>query len=129
MHTPCIFIYMNKTEVLQSTPCASAALAHFGVKGTTWNNRTRKNVWIGTLRRQGYSVRSRASKLTAGATVGGSRSRIAQIAAAEPDIIAFIVRVERHILVLDRTGATIVDTDERLRDKRKVHGLVAVFAK
>lgn len=115
---------------LISTPCATAALEFFGVSGVTWNERTRKNVWPDTLRRAGYSVRSRASKLgKRTATVGAARQKIAGIASAEPSIIAFIARVDGHVLVIGRDGQTLVDTAPRKRDRRKVLGLWAVQSK
>ena len=115
--------------VLKRTPCASAMLAYFGVKGVTWNTRTRKNVWEGTLRRNGYTVRSRMSKIKKGSSVGSIRKTLEKVAANEPDILAFVVRIKSHVLVVDRTGKTIVDTDKRKRDKRKVLGLIAVMRK
>ena len=113
--------------VLLSTPCASAALRYFGVQGVTYNNRTKQNVWMNTLRRAGFSVRSRASKLPRNATVGGIRQKVAEIAAAEPTAIGFVVRVDGHVLVMDHFGSTVVDTSPRKVDRRKVLGIVAVF--
>lgn len=114
--------------VLLQTPCASAALQYFGVKGVTYNNRTKQNVWMHTLRRAGFGVRSRFSKLPKNATVGGIRQKVAAIAAAEPTAIGFIVRVDGHVLVMDHYGSTVVDTAPRKADRRKVLGFVAVFA-
>lgn len=115
---------------LISTPCATAALEFFGVVGVTWNERTRQNVWADTLRRAGYSVRSRASKLgKRTATVGAARNKIADIASAEPAIIAFIARVDGHVLVIGRDGQTLVDTAPRKTDRRKLLGLFAVQPK
>lgn len=115
--------------VLLKTPCASAALRYFGVEGVTYNTRTKRNVWMDTLRRAGFSVRSRASKLPRNATVGGIRQRVAAIAAAEPTAIGFIVRVDGHVLVMDHYGSTVVDTAPRKVDRRKVFGLLAVFGR
>ena len=113
---------------LIKTPCASATLNYFGVTGTTWNERTGQNVWEGTLRRAGFSVRSRASKLTKREkTVGAARAKVAQIAADELQIVAFVARVPGHVLVLDRDGQTVVDTDPRTNDRRRLTGLVAVW--
>jgi hypothetical protein len=114
-------------KTLVKTPCATAALNFFGVQGTTWNERTGKNVWDNTLRRAGFSVRSRMSKLPKGATVGKARAALAAIAATEPHIHAFIVRVDCHVLVVDRTGSTVVDTAPRKRDARKIRGVLAVW--
>lgn len=118
---------MDTNKVLISTPCAGATLNFFGVEGTTWNNRTKKNVWENTLRRNGFSVRSRKSKLGKAKTVGAARKVLDKISESEPEIIAFVIRVDGHVLVLDRGGKTIVDTDPRIKDKRKVLGLMAVM--
>jgi hypothetical protein len=114
--------------ILQKQPCASAALKFFGVVGVTWNDRTGQNVWPDTLRRAGYSVRSRLSKLAKSEqTVGAARNKLKQIADNEPCIIAFIMRVKGHVLVIDTNGKTVIDTAPRLRDKRRILGLFAIF--
>lgn len=115
-------------NVLCATVCASAVLAHFGVAGTTWNKRTGRNVWADTLRRAGFAVRSRLSKLGRRPSVGGSRSRFAAIAAAEPAIIAFVVVVKGHALLVGRDGQTAIDTAPRKRDGRKVVSAHAVWS-
>lgn len=115
-------------DTLISTPCAAATLNFFGVSGVTWNARTRQNVWECTLRRAGYAVRSRASKLgKRTSTVGAARQKIAEIAQGEPEIIAFVARVQGHVLVVGRDGQTLVDTDPRKNDRRKLLGLCAVM--
>ena len=114
-------------RVILKTPCASAALNYFGVSGATWNNRTKKNVWKDTLRRGGFSVRSRMSKMPKNASVTKCRKKLAQIAKEEPLIKGFIVCVRGHVLVVNRLGKTIVDTDPRKIDRRKVVGVTAVF--
>lgn len=129
VHPDTVCILKGMSNVLHRTPCASAVLAYFGVTGVTWNNRTRQNVWPDTLRRNGYAVRSRMSKVGKGKTVGGIRATLAKVADAEPEILAFVVRVEAHVLIVDRTGRTIVDTDPRKRDTRKVLGVMAVMSK
>lgn len=126
-YTWCMSNNRNSQRTLESTPCATAALAYFGVQGVTYNNRTKRNVWQDTLRRAGFKVRSRASKLPRNATVGGIRERVASIAASEPGIRAFVVRVPGHVIVVNRAGDTVVDTDTRTRDRRRVCGIVAIF--
>ena len=113
---------------LVKTPCATAALEYFGVQnGVTWNERTRKNVWSDTLRRAGYSVRSKMSGLLKSEkTVGAARKRLAMLSEADPSVIAFVVSVEGHVLVVNRDGETVVDTDPRRQDRRKVLALRAV---
>jgi hypothetical protein len=112
---------------IEKTPCASAVLSYFGASGATYNNRTHKNVWNNTLRRAGFGVRSRMSKLGKAQSVGAARSVIKKISKSDPQIIAFICRVNGHVMVIDRDGQTIVDTASRKRDCRKVIGLWAVI--
>ena len=54
---------------------------------------------------------------------------IAEIAADEPNIIAFVARVKGHVIVVGRDGQTLVDTDDRKNDRRKLVGLLAVMDK
>ena len=115
-------------KVLVRTPCASATLRYFNVQGVTWNERTKKNVYLDTLRRHGYAVRSRKSLLRKSEqTVGGARKRLAEIAEKENGFIAFTVMVPGHVLVVDRNGNTIVDTAPRQRDKRRIMQVHAVL--
>ena len=116
-------------KVLETTACAGSVLGYFGVRGATWNNRTKKNVWADTLRRSGFAVRSRASKVKHGSTAGSIRNTLAKIATEEPHIEAFIVRVPGHVLLMDRLGRTIVDTAPRKRDRRPVNGVWAIWNK
>lgn len=67
-----------------------------------------------------FSVRSVKTAAKA-RTVGAARRNLADIGA-----LGFIVIVEGHVLLLDAEGNTIVDTDPRIRDKRRIleiHGL------
>jgi hypothetical protein len=123
------FIQTNDNRVQWTTGCAGAILEYFGCMGVTYNTRTQKNVWENTLRRNGYSVRSRMSKIGKGKRAGGIRKKLAEIANNEPNILAFVVRVKQHVLLVDRQGNTIVDTDPRQRDRRPVLGLVAIMRK
>ena len=116
-------------QVLETTGCAGATLRFFGVDGVTWNNRTQKNVFRDTLRRNGFSVRSRKSKLGKIKTVGAARAKIVEIAKDEPDVIAFMVTVKAHVLVVGTDGKTIVDTSPRAKDKRQIMAIDAVFRK
>lgn len=69
-----------------------------------------------------YTVRSRKSLLKAD-TVGALRKEIQE----KIDALAFIVRVDGHVILLDCNGNTVVDTDPRKRDKRKVTHVYAVW--
>jgi hypothetical protein len=74
--------------------------------------------------RMNYTVRSRKSTL-ATATVGGSRKLIK----SKGDAKFYIVRIHRHVLLLDSKGNTIVDTDPRKRDCRKLTHIYGVYSK
>ena len=115
--------------ILETTPCAGATLRYFGVTGATWNNRTKRNVFRDTLRRHGFAVRSRKSKLGSIKTVGAARARIAEIAKDEPQVLAFMVTLKNHVLVIDTNGETVVDTAPRIKDKRQIVAIDAVFIK
>ena len=67
------------------------------------------------------------AKMPKGATVGKCRAKLAQIAQDEPNIKGFVVRVQSHVLVVDRSGRTVVDTAPRKRDARKVLGVLAII--
>ena len=114
-------------NVLISTPCAGAVLAWFGITGTTWNERTKTNVWMNTLRRHGISLRSVKSQLRKSEQrVGGARKRLAEIAMHDSTITGFIVAVHGHVLLLNTEGKTIVDTSTRQRDKRTILKIYAI---
>ena len=123
------YIKMDSKRTHITTGCAGAILQYFGCMGVTYNYRTGKNVYLDTLRRNGYAVRSRSSQIRKGSSVGLIRSKLAQIADKEPMIEGFIVKVTDHVLLLNRSGQTIVDTDARTRDRRKVVTVHAVWKK
>lgn len=70
-----------------------------------------------------YSVRSVKSKAK-GSTVGAIRKNLSKIGAK-----AYLIHVQGHVLLLSRDGLTIVDTDPRIRDKRKVLGVWGIYDK
>ena len=76
--------------------------------------------------RKRFSVRSIQSKLGKAKTVGAARKIIAKIFAERNDLYAIYIGVPGHGMLLDRFGKTIVDTDPRKRDRRRLthaHGL------
>lgn len=123
--------HIRRSNGNSKTVCVSHVLAAFGIAtyqyNNTFNARTGKNVWGGILRRHGWAVRSRSSKMGSSTTVGSIRKKIAKL--DDPSVTRYIVRVSGHILLLDRSGKTIVDTSPRKRDKRKVEGVFAIFPK
>lgn len=74
-----------------------------------------------------FKVTSRAAGLK-GKSVGAVRSKLAAIGERER-FAAFIVRVDGHVLLLDRQGGTMVDTAPRKRDRRKVTHVYGVGVK
>jgi len=102
----------------RKTVCASSVLAHFGIYPDTYNYAENVGDVNRILRDRGYSVRSRKSKIVTkkANTLGGIRNRIKDL--GEPG--KYFIRVIGHAMVLDGEGKTIVDTDPRKRDRRKV---------
>ena len=67
-----------------------------------------------------FSVRSIKSALGKAKTVGAARKVIAKLFADRNDLIAIYVSVPGHAMLVDRNGETIVDTDPRTRDRRRI---------
>jgi len=75
---------------------------------------------VRALRIGGYQVRSRSSQVK-NRTIGRARARFADITLREgKPTMGYLVRIQGHVLLLDCKGNTIVDTDSRVRDKRKI---------
>jgi len=112
------------------TVCVTAVLTAIGVRNEafrkTWNGK--RDVWTDVLRRNGYGVRSRKSKLPKECTVGVAR-RYIRTFKGDPKGAKYIVRVSGHIMLLDAQGYTVVDTDPRMRDRRLVEKIYMVFDK
>ena len=77
--------------------------------------------------RSRWKVTSRAAGLK-GKSVGAVREKLRAIAERD-QFIAFIVRVDGHVLLLDALGYTCVDTAPRARDRRKVTHVYGVGRK
>ena len=58
-------------------------------------------------------------------TVGAIRSKIRAL--KDPEGTMYLVRLKDHVLLLDSAGKTIVDTDRRVRDKRQVVRVQAIW--
>ena len=69
-----------------------------------------------------YSLRSVKSMVKSD-TVGGARKNL------DGRAFAYIVMVKDHVLLLSRVGRTVIDTDPRLRDKRKILGIWGIYDK
>ena len=89
---------------------------------------------VRAARMTGFQVRSRKSNLKKNSTVGAARKIIQKLAAKENENeifcvaqpVAYIVRVAGHALLMDNDGNTIVDTDPRKADRRKITHFYAV---
>jgi hypothetical protein len=75
--------------------------------------------------RKAYTVRSRGSNVK-GKTVGASRAKLIDLA-AKHNTVGFLVMVAGHVLLIDKEGRTVVDTDPRKRDKRKITHCYIVY--
>lgn len=113
--------------------CVTACLTALGVPverfhytGGTGDNRRAV-----ILRRFGYKVRSRMSRLGRNATTG--RARVAIRKMQDPAGTVYMVcqlgtaRNSGHMILIDATGKTIVDTAPRKIDKRRVFSIHAVY--
>jgi len=113
------------------TVCVTTVLVALGVPFDgfkyTWNGK--KNIWPEILRRAGYAVRSRASRLPRVCTVGKSRAIIAAMDDAPGTMYAVTVRTVAgsHLMLLNDKGQTVVDTAPRHRDARRIAKISAII--
>jgi len=115
----------------RKTVCVTACLTALGVPvnsfhytGTVLDSR-RESI----LRRHGYAVRSRKSKMGKNNSVGKLRKAIQ--AWDDPAGTKYLVVVHGsgycHAMLLDQSGTTVIDTAPRKRDARKVVKVHAVY--
>jgi hypothetical protein len=110
------------------TVCVSSVLHALGIPVNSYHSTsTLKNInaYESIIRRNGYALRSRNSHMRPANTVGSIRKKIREL--TDPENAMYLVRLKDHVLLLDRTGKTIVDTDSRIRDKRKVVRVQAIW--
>ena len=76
-----------------------------------------------------WSMRSVKSYVNAkpDSTVGSLRKAMHEYATKEQQLIAYVIRVEGHVLMIDRNGKTLVDTAPRKRDRRKVLDITGIY--
>lgn len=106
--------------------CASAVANELGCIDATKYLHTIEDL-VKSARTYGYTVRSRKSVLPPNCSVGKARGIINRISVHYKD--RYIVRVRGHVLLLDFEGKTIVDTDSRKRDARKITHIYLVEPK
>lgn len=103
---------------LYRTGCNRAVLDAFGISKETYKYAQTITDVVRLLRKQGISVRSRKS--AAGKAVASVGRLRAIIASGKLGVGFFAVRVPGHVILLDTEGYTVVDTNPRKRDRRKV---------
>ena len=76
--------------------------------------------------RKSYTVRSRMSKVK-GKSVGAARKALSTISEKENSahpiggkVAGYIIRVKGHAVFVDSNGNTVIDTDPRKADRRKI---------
>ena len=115
------------------TVCVTACLTALGIdiNGFNYTGSASDGRRQTILRRNGYAVRSRKSRLPKTATIGTTRKAIRKM--NDPTGTKYLVIVWGkgycHAMLLDEHGATLVDTAPRDRDRRKVHSIHAVWPK
>ena len=115
----------------RKTVCVTACLTALGVPvgGFHYTGKLNDSRRTAILNRHGYAVRSRRSSLPKHATIGTARKAIRKL--NDPQGTLYLVQVSGsgycHAMLLNATGATVVDTAPRKRDKRRVHSIHAVW--
>lgn len=112
------------------TVCVSTVLNAIGITLDAYHSTsTVKNVnaYENVIRRHGYALRSRKSYMGTCETVGSIRDKIKKL--NDPVGTVYLIRLKDHVLLLNSNGETIVDTDKRVRDKRKVIHVKAIWKK
>ena len=112
------------------TVCVTACLTALGIPlGAFHSTSTKGNVlaYEGVIRRNGFALRSRLSSVPKGASVGKARLSLCKLGLPEGSF--FVVLVRGHLILLDRNGQTVIDTDPRTRDSRKIIRVHAVWKK
>ena len=133
LSTPHLSGHITHASGRRKTVCTSSVIAHFGISPRTYHYSGHMSDIKRILRRGGFSVRSRKSAVKIPRkrwndkclpSVSKIRPLLRKLNDA-PDA-RYLVLVERHVLLLDHDGATIVDTDPRKVDRRKVQGVWVV---
>ena len=111
------------------TVCVSNVLGFLGIPLDFYHSTsTYKNphAYRNVVRRFGYGVRSRKSRISKNATVGSVRKELAKMAETV-NVVAYMVVVRGHLMLLSTNGDTIVDTAPRKRDRRKIYAIHAII--
>jgi hypothetical protein len=115
----------------QKTICVTAVLTALGVDVNSFHYTgsladNRRNA---ILNRNGFACRSRLSKIGKNCSIGQARKKIAKL--DDGDFVKYMVSVRygrsAHLMLLDHEGKTLIDTDPRKIDKRRIAGIHAVY--
>ncbi len=124
-------IYYDRKRGQAKTVCTSHVLAAFGICSSSYHYSGQFAQRAAILRRNGYAVRSRMSKMGKRKTVGVARTRIPTM--GDPPgtryELVLVYGDSRHAILLDQQGETIVDTDPREADRRRVVAIHAIYPK
>jgi hypothetical protein len=99
------------------TVCTSSVLTFFGIRRDSYRYAQTIQDAMNILRRNGFSVRSRKSAAGKNCTIGKFRTKVRS---GKIEGEYFLVRVEGHAMVVRGDGTTVVDTDPRKVDRRRI---------
>ncbi len=130
LHRPVIMrdhIYYKSGKA--KTVCVTAVLTALGVPFDSFQvtGSVQKPNSLAILRKAGFAVRSRKSKMPKKATIGACRKAISKLNESAFYVVTVWGSNYCHLMLLDSNGQTIVDTAPRKRDKRLVHTIHAVY--
>ena len=117
----------------RKTVCVTAVLTSLGVPVNSFHytghceDRRRNAI----LNRNGFACRSRLSRIGKNISMGKARAKVAKLNDG-PDVkymVCLRYGGKAHLILLDHLGQTIVDTDPRKRDSRKVVTIHAIWKK
>jgi len=118
----------NKANPNQNI-CAQRVAQFLGCANTTRYLHLISDLVI-SARKKGWIVRSRMSYIK-GMSVGNSRSMLAKLSGCEKleetCVFGYIIRVDGHVIFLNASGDTVVDTAPRKRDRRKITHCYIVY--
>ena len=115
------------------TVCVTACLTTLGVPfesfTTTYSTRTGKNTALQVLNSNGFSARSRKSKMPKNPTIGVCRKAIKKLNENTIYYVCVTGSNWAHAMLLDNEGNTIIDTAPRKKDKRRVTSIHSITLK
>ena len=117
----------NNTRNRNKNVCGLAVASALGVQNATrylhtWGDLQRAIRTTWSFR----SVKS-ALRVTCGETSVGAMRKAIRKHDADASLMSYVVQVQGHVLMLQRDGKTLVDTDPRKRDNRKVLAVYGVY--